>query len=257
MTLGGVLRGLLYRALSGSGRLIIIASQRRNVSRRVSLPARLADVRVITFDSWYARDLTARGVIARSTVPGIDRSAFTPRSEAEKAPAAEALGVGERENCILHVGHLNRRRGLGVLADLAAHCNARVVVVAGSASEIDEQVARPLLDAGVILVRRDFADIRAIYCAADVYVFPTTDAGGAIGFPLSVLEALAVGVPVVSAPFNDLPEAFPEGSGVCYASSSDEFCQRVNEVLAASSPVAIDERCLRGWDEVLEEVVLG
>lgn len=257
MTLGGAVRGLLYRVVSGSSRLIVIASQCQEVSFPVARAARLVGIKVITFDSRYAGQLRASGVAASSVVPGIDRSAFARRSEAEKASAAKALGVGEGERCILHVGHLNKQRGLGVMAELAANCAARVVVVAGSASERDERVAQQLLDAGVVLIREDVADIRAMYCAADVYVFPTTDTAGVIGFPLSVLEALSVGVPVVSTPFNDLPEVLPEGSGIFYARSSDEFRRKVDEILGASHPPAIDERCLRAWDEVLEEVVHG
>jgi glycosyltransferase involved in cell wall biosynthesis len=257
LTLGGVVRGLLYRVLSGSGRLIIIASQRLDSSFLVAFTARLMHISVVTFDSRYARLLRAKGVACRSVVPGIDRSIFARPSQAEKTLAAKALGMDQGERCILHVGHLNRQRGLDVLAQVASRCAGRVVVVAGSATESDEQLARQLLDVGAVLIREDLDDIRRVYCAADVYVFPTSDAAGAIGFPLSVLEALAVGVPVVSTPFNDLPDVLPEGSGVRYARSSDEFCRMVDEILAADSPPAIDEGCLRGWEQVLEEVVNG
>jgi glycosyltransferase involved in cell wall biosynthesis len=257
LTRGGILRGLLYRVVAGSRRLVIVASQRRDVRLPLAFTSRLTRIRVVTFDSQYACLLRAKGVACRSVVPGIDRSAFAHRTEGEKASAAKALGMDQGERCILHVGHLNKQRGLDVLAEVSSRCAGRVVVVAGSATESDEQIARKLSDAGALLIREDLKDIRKVYCAADVYVFPTTDASGAIGFPLSVLEALAVGVPVVSAPYNDLPELFPEGSGVYYARSTDEFCQRVDEVLASRSPRTIDERDLRGWDQVLEEVLLG
>jgi glycosyltransferase involved in cell wall biosynthesis len=257
LTLGGTIRGVLYRIVTGSRRLIIVASQRRAASAAVLLALKLARTNVVTFDSVYARQLSARGVRSRHTTLGIDRSVFYRRTKPEKERAARTLGLVEPQNCVLHVGHLNERRGLAVLGQIAMRCSARVFLVAGSASPADEELARRLADAGVTVIREDFSNMREVYCAADVYVFPTSDSTGAIGFPLSVLEALAVGVPVVSTPFNDLPRAFPEGTGVVYAQTADEFCDRVTELLPPHPPMAVDARSLRGWDDVLEDVLSG
>ncbi len=212
---------------------------------------------VATLDSSHAADLQKGGVFARSFVPGVDRSRFRPRSEPETSAAKTALGLRSDDRCALHVGHLNRQRHLDIMATLASACDARAVMVSGSAVAADDSVAKELLDAGVLLVREDFADIRDAYCAADVYVFPTLPGGGAIAFPLSVLEALSVGIPVVSTPFNDLPRAFPEGAGVHYALAADEFVRKVSDILAADTPPSIDNDRLRSWDEVLEDIVRG
>jgi glycosyltransferase involved in cell wall biosynthesis len=257
LTLGGIVRGLLYRTLTRSRALTVVAAQRHECNCAVVALTKRAGGRIVTLDSSYADSLKAVGIAARSVVPGVDRSHFRRCTDVEKRAAKETLGLDARDRCVLHLGHLNKQRHLDILVTLAEACKARVVMVAGSAVPGDDSVVQQLVDAGVLLVRRDFSDIRDVYCAADVYVFPTLTGGGAIGFPLSVLEALSVGLPVVSTPFNDLPGAFPEGSGVTYAQTTDEFALQVNTILTSTTTPAPSENRLRAWDEVLQEIVYG
>jgi len=52
--------------------------------------------------------------------------------------------------------------------------------------------------------------VEHLYQASDAYVFPVTSTDNAIEVPLSVLEALACDVPVVSTRFGGLPRLFGE-----------------------------------------------
>src|SRR5256886_12124287 len=116
------------------------------------------------------------------------------------------LGLQPEERVVLHVGHAQPGRNLGVLAELT-RAGQVVVFIVSPRFAPDRSVAAELRAAGVRLVTGGLPDIRVAYWAADSYVFPTVESHSAVAVPLSVLEALACGVPVATTVFDGLPDA--------------------------------------------------
>ena len=58
--------------------------------------------------------------------------------------------------------------------------------------------------------------IEHLYQAADCFVFPVLAADGAIELPLSVLEAMATNLPIMTTRFGGLPELIDACPGLCY-----------------------------------------
>jgi len=145
--------------------------------------------------------VTAGAGLKSAVVPiGIDCERFTP------AGAASGVLWPEREGPrMLHVGHVRPSRNLSPLTELARR-GANVLLVASPDTQQDPEERRRLDEAGVTVHRQRVEDLPAVYRAADVYVFPVTDPRGCIEVPLSVLEALACGTPVVATPFGALQE---------------------------------------------------
>ncbi len=73
---------------------------------------------------------------------------------------------------------------------------------------------RMLDEAGVIVIDKYLEAIEEIYQAADCYVFPVSSETGSIETPLSVLEAMACNLPVVSTRFGGLEDLF-DSSASC------------------------------------------
>jgi glycosyltransferase involved in cell wall biosynthesis len=144
--------------------------------------------------------------------PGIDMHRFAPVAAAERAALRASYGLAEGDFVLLHVGHLKRGRNLAVLARLQ-EAGARCVVVGSTSTPHDAGLVAELRQAGVRLIDRFVPNIATCYQMADAYLFPVRSAMDAIDLPLSVLEAMACDLPVVTTRFGALEELFVEAVG--------------------------------------------
>jgi glycosyltransferase involved in cell wall biosynthesis len=132
----------------------------------------------------------------------------------------------------LHVGHARWERGLTWLVDLGTGV---VPVVAISRSlGVDQAVVRWLRHSSVHLIDTYLPDIQELYQLADVYVFPVRSKHSASAAPLSVLEAMACNLPVVSTPFGALPHMVSERAGLFFAEDQPRFRSAVATASALS-----------------------
>ena len=146
---------------------------------------------------------------------GIDPARLTNVRALEHGAELRGKGVIRRA---LHVGHLKENRGLDLLAQLQREVGDDwQIVVQGSPTFVPEPGVVEELQAAGVLVDRDFVEnLSEVYASADVYLFPVRpgDDAGAIDLPLSVVEAVACHLPVISTPFGSLPRALEGVRGV-------------------------------------------
>lgn len=69
-----------------------------------------------------------------------------------------------------------------------------------------------------------------MYQLSDLYIFPVIFEGGCIGIPLSILEARACGIPVMSTEFGGLKEASECMNEGIYYSEYCDFPQKVKSI---------------------------
>jgi thymidylate kinase len=193
-----------------------------------------------------AAALRDRGGTVVTVRLGIDERRFNTSGRADASLWPE--GGGAR---ILHVGHMKRERNVGALADLARRGHS-CLLIASPATAPDDRLAQELREAGVAVVRRHIADLAAVYRAADVYLFPVDDPRACTTMPLSVLEALACGTPVVATPFGAVGEVFAHTPAVRLA-ESHELVSAVEEVVESAS--AIPESLTGSWETTVRDVV--
>jgi glycosyltransferase involved in cell wall biosynthesis len=152
---------------------------------------------------------------------GVDTSRFVPVDEARKKDLRRKHAVDVDAFVLLHVGHINRGRNVQILEAVARVGDMQVILVGSTSTPHDEDLARELNQAGVRLIREYVPRIEEIYQLADAYIFPVVSEDAAIGVPLSVLEAMACNLPVVTTPFGGLPGMFPMGKGLVYFDSEN------------------------------------
>ena len=156
----------------------------------------------------------------RCEAHGIDLKRFAPYPRGADPGSRFRIFGEDRQPCgpvLLHVGHVRPNRGIERLIALKRGLgdDAEVVVLGSPTFRSDPSLVSELEAAGVV-VRIGFVEnLDTYYRAADLYVFPVTDEeGGAVDLPLTVLEALACGTPVVSTLFGSLPQILSDLSEI-------------------------------------------
>jgi glycosyltransferase involved in cell wall biosynthesis len=184
--------------------------------------------RLLTPDPSMVREAERHGVRAGFLPIGADTGRFHPVDGQRKLELRRRYGLPTDRRIVLHVGHARRLRGLAALVGLGSDITS--VVVVGTSLGADAGMVRWLRRSGVWVLDRYLPEVQEIYQLADAYVFPVRDAGGASAAPLSVLEAMACNLPVVSTRFGALPALFEEGRGFAFA---DTPAQMRAQVLSA------------------------
>ena len=141
---------------------------------------------------------------------GVDADRFSPASDRSNGPTQ-----------VLYVGHLSERKGVLDLLAASAFASAEgadheLVLVGGRPDEGDDEYAR-VLEAienggGVaqVIGAVDYADMPGIYRAADVFCLPSWWEA----MPLSILEAMASGNPVLATDVGDVDQLVTSETGV-------------------------------------------
>ncbi len=151
--------------------------------------------------------LRGRYAVARN---GVDLEKFQPAGERDRLSARDRVGIPRDVPLAVCVGRVTRQKGQDVLlaawpAVSARRPDARLAILGGG--ELGGQLRR-LASSGVILAGA-VDDVRPWYAAADVVVLPSRWEG----LPLTLLEALAVGCPVVGSNIPGIAEELPAGAG--------------------------------------------
>ena len=142
---------------------------------------------------------------------GVDRDLFFP---GDRIKERKRLGLKEDEKIILYVGNLLETKGLGDLVEALKILETRdeslpafklLLVGPGGVFETDLRqmiTDRALEERVVFLGPRPHEEIPALMRAADVFCLPSWREG----WPCSVVEAMACGLPVVASEVGGIPE---------------------------------------------------
>ena len=256
LTLPALFRGWVLKRLCGSAPLVLVALQAREDPDWPGLVYRLLAPDLLLVPTHRDRDQArAKGLNADVLWSGVDLGRFHPPSAGEKEALRRKWQLPLEDRIILHVGHLREGRNLRALMPLAQSSGV-TVVVAGSDQRGPEsyKVKADLESNGVVVVDGYRPNIEELYRLADCYVFPTVAGDQALAMPLSILEALASDLPVVTTKFGALPELFGTPPGIDLVETPDEIPQRA--LTACGS--GLHTRHLAGpysWDAIVGRLV--
>jgi len=225
---------------------------------------RAAAVQAVTVEeAQHIRALATQAPI--KVIPnGINAQTFkhlpTPTIFLERFPVLSGKRI------VLFVGRIHSHKGLDLLGHAFSRLASRredVCLVIVGPDQGDRRRIESLLAAGSVLNRTVFTgmltgeDKLAAYAAADVFVLPSH--GEVIG--VSVLEALAAGLPVIITKQCQFPEAGDAGAALIVEPDPDGLHNALARVLADSEMrQAMGERGRRlvferyTWDAVAEQM---
>ena len=154
---------------------------------------------------------------------GVDLEKFKPKSQEDIRRLRDEFGVPMQSFVVLHLASMRKQRNLDAFKTIQRQEGYQVIVVARENEAGGKQLTRELKEAGCLVWRKSFPNIEDIYSMANCYVFPTIEPKACIETPLSVLEAMACNLPVVTSRFGALPGLFPEGSGLFFAEQVEQI----------------------------------
>lgn len=182
---------------------------------------------------------------------GIKADKFSPVDKDRQAELKGKYGFSPNRPLVIHVGHCSAGRGL---EDFAAITDADRMVVASGMFENAETV-KTLEDAGVRIHKGYLEHVEEIYQMADVYLFPTHSTEYVISIPLSVMEALSCGVPVIGyKDFKNLTAIPAENGAVTLINNWDEL----NAAVMKAAERKADRSYLtspKTWEQVADDVL--
>ena len=207
------------------------------------------------------RRLMCRKEKIRAVGQGIDLGRFDPdRFDAQRRRILrKQFGLPETAIVVAMVARFTREKGYPEFFEMARHVSAartdvHFLVVGATLDErdpIDPDPERQGL-AGRMTLLKDRRDMPEIYACADIVVLPTYREG----FPRSLVEAAAMGLPVVSTKIRGCREAVADGEtgllvrpgDVTALSEAVEMLLREGAARARMSK-ATRQRALREFDE--------
>ena len=182
---------------------------------------------------------------------GIRTDKFRPVNQSRQQELKAKYGIRTDRPLVIHVGHCSAGRGL---EDFVSIPETERMIVASGMFENPETV-KTLEDAGVVIHKGYLEHVEEIYQMADVYLFPTHSTEFVISIPLSVMEALSCGVPVIGyRDFKNLA-AIPSEEGAV------SLIQDKNELPVAVFAAAGKKRNAsylkvpKTWEEVADDVL--
>jgi glycosyltransferase involved in cell wall biosynthesis len=130
-----------------------------------------------------------------------------------------------------------------------------VVLISSTSTTIDPDLLIELRQSGVQVITDFMEDIQHFYQLADCYVFPVFHAMSAIDAPLSVLEAMACNLPIVTTRFGALPSMFEPGNGFYYGESEEEIIDMVKQAAMEQNCKTSEKVSSYSWDSLALSIV--
>ena len=230
-TFNSFLRARMLKLMSQGTKLVLLASHpiRHKAIRKAFLSYLRPDYLFLLGGSdkiFYEE----RGIKTKVLPPAVDSRRFHKVEFEDKIRLRKNHQLPTGKTIVLHVGHVNLNRNIDCLEELQAMKNTQVILVGSTTTKADAKLKQHLEKLGVIVLKSYLPRIEELYQLSDIYLFPVSSETGAIEMPLSILEALACNLPVVTTRFGGIPDYFKEDCAFRFIRNVAEMLEAVNSV---------------------------
>lgn len=186
---------------------------------------------------------------------GVDLEKFVPAGKIEKEILLKKYNIPNDKFVVLHVGHINKRRNAQFMENIQSMKGIQAVIVGSTTYPEDKDLVSRLKEKGVKVITDYVEKIQEIYQCSDCYVFPVQNQGACIEIPMSILEALACNIPVVTTRFRGLPEIISEQSGFHYVDDVTEIEPKINLLMRNPHPDTREIAEKYSWKSVAQQII--
>lgn len=185
---------------------------------------------------------------------GIDSKKFYPLDYQKRNELKLKYNLDLYRPVILHVGHCTYGRRLEDFCHINKEKYQCIVIASGLFE--NDAVVNMLRDSGVKLITGFLPDIQEFYQMADVYFFPTISTDFVISVPLSIMEALACGTPVVAYLFLESMKEINviNQNSISFISSIQELEQAIENSVHSKAQVTLLKSSI-SWDNAADDMI--
>jgi len=226
ITMASLLRAWILKIFLGK-RIIILALQPRyyHIFSKYFIPFFRPDLLLVLSkkSEEYYQQLSFK---VKKVPLGVDLNRFKPLDKEEKIQLRKKYGIPEDKKVFLHIGHLKKTRNIISFVEAVKKKNVFLLLVISTSTFADRELRKKLHGKNNIkTIDWYIEDIEEIYQLSDCYLFLVEDPIGCIEIPLSVLEAMACNLPVITTRFGGLPDWFREKDGLIFIDKKVDLSQ--------------------------------
>lgn len=179
---------------------------------------------IISQSSKTSSYLSGLGIKNEILPLGVDTHKYCQFEQKKQIMLRNEHNIDQQKKVILHVGHIQPSRNLAWLLQVKKDTPANEIIIVGSTyNKNDENLYKELQEAGIRIIREYTPNMEELYNIADYYIFPVLRNDGAIETPLSVIEAMACNLPIITTKFGSLPDTFKEDEDFYYVDSTQQI----------------------------------
>lgn len=232
VTIASFLRAKILNIIGSPSKVAVLGVQHREYSRfqRFILKNLLKPDLLLLLGRSDEEFFMETGVNVKVLPPAVDVNKFIPPAIGEKDAIREKFSIPCDKYVVLHVGHIKVDRNIECLMEVQKIENVQVIIVGSTSLGMEKELKEKLVKSGIMVIDKYIPDIGAIYKMSDLYVFPVRSESEAIEMPLSVLEAMACNLPVITTRFQGLTEHFKEDECFRYVDDDRELAVMVGNM---------------------------
>lgn len=231
-TLNSFVRYRILRLMANGTDAAMVALRSMEYSNKKQRFIRLTSPdKIFVFSSHMFHVLGKMGIHSCVLPLGVDTEKYVPVSHERKLLLREKYQIPKDKYIILHVGHIRKSRNVQAFINFANHSNVQVLLVGSTSTPQEEELKKELREYGIRIIDQFVPETQELYQLSDSYIFPVIEGlGGAIDFPLSVLEAMACNLPVITRPFGSLPDNFPASDSFRYYTTTNGLTKEFEKI---------------------------
>jgi len=184
---------------------------------------------------------------------GVDTSKFVPITNEEKNNLRKKYGFLKDDFIILHVGPIKKSRNQGILKQIP---NSKILLITSTTNPSDQKLLDDYKKSGIVVWTDYFQNIEKIYAMVDVYVFPVFEELGSVDIPLSILEAMACNIPVITTRFGGIELLFDEQDDFFYIDNEKDLKEKIQLVQKGELKKNTEKLIQRySWNNIVKEIL--